>query len=99
MSYYGRLIAPWTDDQVTTLNRFQTESGLHPFTCMSRVSDRGDTAHGDSRGILIATRHGWVCKGCTYTQNWAYEHMANPNEVAGYIRNRAALMDETAPPR
>ena len=29
----GKTFAPWTPEQVEALNRYQTESGWHPFTC------------------------------------------------------------------
>lgn len=50
--------APWTDDQVENLNRFQHDGRMHEFTC-------------ECRNKLTATNDGWVCSECDYTQNWA----------------------------
>jgi hypothetical protein len=30
---FGKIIAPWSTDQVDALNRFQRDSMFHPFTC------------------------------------------------------------------
>jgi hypothetical protein len=61
--------APWTDEQVAALNRWQQAGFVHPFTCYD----------GDD---LVATRDGWVCPHCNYKQDWAHAFMfrepANP---------------------
>ena len=38
-----RIDAPWTDEQVAALNRFQRNGRFHPFTCGS--GNRHDAAH------------------------------------------------------
>lgn len=55
--------APWTADQVASLNGFQTSGFFHPFTC--------------SKGShpLLATLHGWVCPQDDYIQDWAHDFM------------------------
>lgn len=58
--------APWTDEQVAALNRFQGYGFVHPFTCQN---------HHDGDRSLVATRDGWVCPHCDYTQDWAHEQM------------------------
>lgn len=75
--------APWTDEQVAALNRWQTSGEFHPFTCGS--GNRGDDAHvahakqfGGDFGQLVATRDGWVCPVCDYRQTWAHWFMALP---------------------
>ncbi len=67
------LEAPWTDEQVTQLNRFQHGGYFHPFTCGIR-----DT-HPDNEGILIATPEGWHCpvQTCPYRQAWCHDFMAD----------------------
>ncbi len=53
--------APWTEDQVSNLNKRQEDKSQHPYTC-----DRGHE--------LIATKDGWVCMSravCRYKQDWA----------------------------
>jgi len=68
-----RIDAPWTDEQVAVLNRFQTGGYFHPFTCGRRDRHRHD------EGVLIATRDGWECpaEDCDYTQTWAHAFMAD----------------------
>jgi hypothetical protein len=63
-----RIEAPWTDDQVASLNAYQTAGYVHPYTY-------GD---GDEKVDLIATQDGWVAKlGGPVVQNWALEDMCN----------------------
>ena len=63
--------APWTDDQVKSLNAYQTEGIGHDFTC-------GNTRHKKSFS-LFAMNDGWHCMSpkCQYTQQWAWTWMAN----------------------
>lgn len=65
------ILAPWTDEQVTSLNEFQTMGFMHPFTC------RVGSSHGP--GYLLATTNGWQCteKNCDYNQTWAHAFMVN----------------------
>jgi hypothetical protein len=68
--------APWTDNQVANLNRYQRAGMFHPFTCGRR------NQHRDNPGILIAERDGWRCPadGCDYRQTWAHPFMTDPSE-------------------
>lgn len=60
--------APWTEDQVASLNAYQTAGYVHPFTY-------GD---GQDKVDLIATSAGWVAKsGGKVVQTWAHEFMTN----------------------
>lgn len=59
--------APWTAEQVDALNRFQTAGFMHPFTCPGH--------EGGGERTLVATRNGWICCHCDYTQDWAHEFM------------------------
>lgn len=61
--------APWTDDEVNTLNKFQHMPNMHPFTCGN------SSRHGGGR--LLATKNGWMCLDCDYTQNWAHKAMVD----------------------
>jgi hypothetical protein len=63
--------APWSDEEVKALNRFQGYGFVHPFTC---GNDHGTQ---DDR-VLVATKDGWICPGCDYKQTWAYEIMFEP---------------------
>jgi len=68
--------APFTDDQVDSLNAFQAFGASHPFTC------GGDNC----REVLRATSDGWVCPKCGHRQDWAHSFMVDwswkrvPNE-------------------
>lgn len=59
--------APWTQDQVLSLNNFQASNIMHSFTC----------GNDDCRKFLVATTDGWKCSNefCTYTQKWAHTFM------------------------
>ncbi len=62
--------APWTDQEVTSLNDFQDSGVWHPFT--------GPDHEGKGRIQLIATQNGWVEKeGGEIVQNWAHIWMTN----------------------
>lgn len=56
--------APWDATTVARLNAFQRRGGMHPFTCGN-----------DTRDVLVATKDGWVCPNCEYTQDWALAFM------------------------
>ncbi len=73
--------APFSADQVVSLNAYQASDRVHPFTC---AGDRGDAAHrayqakyGGDRGQLVATEAGWVCPVCGSTQDWAWLWMSD----------------------
>lgn len=55
----NRIVAPWTDDQVSSLNAFQAEGRMHEFTC--------NWGHYCLVRSLTATKDGWVCKGAALT--------------------------------
>lgn len=63
----SKITAPWTDDEVAALNRFQTCGFVHEFTC---IDD-----HGSASRVLIARRDGWHCPSCGYRQDWAHRFM------------------------
>jgi len=60
--------APFTPAQVANMNRYQQEGFGHAFTC-------GNGGH--SHGVLIATKDGWICPRCDYTQDWTHKRMAD----------------------
>lgn len=70
------LKAPWTADQVDALNALQRSGAFHPFTCPGH-DGRGDRT-------LVATRGGWICPHCEYTQDWAHEQMADPEMLRAH---------------
>lgn len=63
------IYAPWTDEQVAALNRWQEGDNIHPFTCVEH-----------SKSPLLADKYGWVCleDDCDYHQNWAHDFMLEP---------------------
>lgn len=61
----GVITPPWTDDQVRALNAYQRRGDRHPFTCGGEYCGAN----------LVATRDGWKCPDCNYTQNWAHDFM------------------------
>jgi hypothetical protein len=59
--------APWSDDEVESLNAYQAAGVMHPFTCGN------DSAHLPLR----ATADGWSCSCCEYEQTWAHGFMTD----------------------
>lgn len=68
-----RITAPWTAVEVDALNAYQQMNLFHPFTCPGHEG-------GGSRD-LVATRKGWICCHCSYTQNWAHRFMSDPKMI------------------
>lgn len=75
-----RNIAPWTADEVASLNGYQDSAttrpaqyAMPPFTCANRK------LHGSKPPRLLATVIGWMCMapGCDFTQDWAHPMMAD----------------------
>jgi hypothetical protein len=67
-------VPPWTEDEVKSLNEYQTAGEVHPFTCVNTTIP---THAGDGR--LVATAGGWRCSdpACQYHQEWAWSWMAD----------------------
>jgi hypothetical protein len=63
--------APYTSDQIASLNGYQLARVMHPFTCGNE--------HNPHRPDLVAHEDGWHCpvKGCGYRQDWAHAFMAD----------------------
>jgi hypothetical protein len=77
----GRIMAPFTGEQVSALNQWQRDPRVHPFTCARDRMDEMHRAYADAlghhdSGILRATREGWLCPVCGYRQDWAHRFMA-----------------------
>lgn len=70
-----QIFAPFTDEQVEGLNKYQHSGAFHEFNCGGKNHPK------DSDKILIATNEGWICPNCNYTQKWAWEGMANGGMV------------------
>ena len=77
--------APYTDEQVKSLNEFQNNGIIHPFTCCSpsyinectRACKEidGKIVEGTTDGLLVATKDGWICPCGKYKQDWSYKFM------------------------
>lgn len=71
--------APWNNEQVEGLNRYQTAGKMHPFTCPEHVSGSPS---------LVAYTDGWRCSkpsggDCDYRQYWAHRFMLLPAASSG----------------
>ena len=71
----NKVYAPFTSEQVESINFYQHEGRFHPFTCGS--GSRTDESHLDSEGLLIAKKEGMECPYCNYKQDWVHEFMAD----------------------
>lgn len=69
----NKVEAPFTPDQVASLNAYQVAGIMHPFTC------GGGQARGHNGIRLIAAEDGWHCASdtCDYRQDWAHAFMAD----------------------
>ena len=63
------IFAPFTKDQVESLNAYQISGIFHPFTC-------GSDKHKHQQD-LIALTEGMYCPNCEYFQNWIHDWMAD----------------------
>ena len=92
------ITAPFSAEVVHRLNQRQVgvddiAAMFHPFTC----PNRGDGAHGDEGGdlgVLVATREGWICPHCEYTQDWTHASMAQ--EGAPFPAGSLGLTEDEA---
>jgi len=80
MTDFNALRAPWSDEQVDALNRFQRRGDVHPFTCPNHSEMR------DIDRALFATVNGWICAHCDYRQDWAHEAMVSGPVLESYYK-------------
>lgn len=67
--------APFSEEQVKSLNAHQNNSQLHPYTCNREFDEcevRMNPNDYTKNGILIATTEGWICPCGKYKQGWAH---------------------------
>jgi hypothetical protein len=69
--------APWTVDEVASLNGYQHSSAGHPFTCGNDCCRGGHQNLASKYAPLRADTDGWHCDFCGYTQDWAYTFMTD----------------------
>lgn len=75
-----KIRAPFTAEQVESLNSYQHSNVFHPFTCgecPSAVVEHSSLMIKVQERKLTATKEGWVCTRCGYTQGWAWDWMAD----------------------
>jgi hypothetical protein len=67
--------APFSEDQLASVNAYQACGVLPPFRCISDSCPR----RGRARSVLHCEPEGLYCTapGCGYQQDWAPEFMAN----------------------
>ncbi len=63
-----KIYAPFEEKIVKALNEWQQMGLVHPYTCNTKEK------HSEGQdNKLIATKQGWGCPSCNYTQNWAHK--------------------------
>ena len=67
--------APFAEEQVANLKKWQETVWVHPFTCCSH--DGCERAEREDGGTLIPTTDGWHCPCGKYKQDWAHDNMCN----------------------
>ena len=72
---------PFNDKQIESMNGFQSSGVFHPFTCGN------DSNHAN----LVATKDGWICIDCDYTQDWAHDWMTDESWKRASIAQRKEL--------
>lgn len=65
----ARKDAPFTDEEVKSINDFQKSGVFHEFTCVE--------SHPGLDRTLVAFQHGLDCPHCAYTQVWVHSWMAD----------------------
>lgn len=60
----GQIRAPFTDDQVASINAYQRSDTPRPYSCRARPGPR--------HGLLIATADRFGCPDCDYTRQGCY---------------------------
>jgi hypothetical protein len=67
--------APWTPEEVASLNGYQASGAGPRFTCGDNSCREPDRLAG--RTVLRAAEDGWRCDSCGYTQDWALTLMTD----------------------
>ncbi len=71
---FPKVTAPFTADQVASLNAYQGSGVFHEFTC----GNDSCPGVGGEKARLVAYADGWHCEaGCGYGQDWAHAIMAD----------------------
>lgn len=65
-----KIQAPFNENQIKNLERYQRLGYVHPFTCPQNSTHISD-------GILLPTTNGMICIECGYIQNWVHDYMTS----------------------
>lgn len=68
--------APWSDEQVANINRFQNAGAFHPFTC--------NCPHPARNYRLKAFTDRLFCEHCGFEQLWVFPDMANGSAMRSW---------------
>lgn len=72
MAELAQVHAPWTEDQVASLNAYQVSGVFHPFTGNNDLLPFGVD------DVLVAQEDGWHSTAdASYRQTWAWGWMAD----------------------
>jgi hypothetical protein len=77
------ITAPWSDEQVENINRFQNAGAFHPFTC--------NCPHPERNYKLKATNEGLRCTDCGWDQRWVHVFMADGSAMANWEESMSRL--------
>ena len=79
--------APFTEDQIASLNEYQKSGVFNEFTCgndncpgkrhISYNPKYRPPEPAPTGDTLVAYELGWLCPSCNYTQNWGWKFMAD----------------------
>lgn len=61
------MYAPFTADQIQSINEYQESGNFHPFTC----------GNSSNHPVLVATQDGMKCPKCHFCQKWVHEWMSD----------------------
>jgi hypothetical protein len=59
--------APWNDEQIDALDKWQCDNSKHPYTCICGES-------------LTPYKNGWCCDYCGHRQTWCFDFSIKENE-------------------
>lgn len=81
-AFDGLVLAPWDDETLDNLQRYQTLDMTHPYTCRRDHDTPGPR-------ILEPTEAGFICpdEDCGYTQSWAHRMSADAGHIL-YLRQQ-----------
>lgn len=68
--------APWTENEVRSINAYQLAGAGHPFTCARRGTSHRQRSDRDL-GTLVAYQGGLLCPDCGYSQLWVHASIAD----------------------